>query len=161
MLELVLTLLVSIKAPSYDVFPEDWQRYETDFLPLLPTTTRDAVADDYEVFLPVSYHMNPKNFDAFESATRCTAKDLDWYGKMPSYHYCGFYGRECYDDDYWCKSHCASDLLQAFGNHSVLAKRGNFAREHCAVQGTDDWLTLVPFRDSFPNLAAEHIVVYK
>ena len=40
----------------------------------------------------------------------------------------------------------------AFGNHTLLAKRANFARQACERAGADDWATLVPFTDVFPHL---------
>ena len=101
--------------PSYHVFEEDMARYRQDFMPYLPTMDNDH---DYELFLPVSYHMNPANFPMFEGATQCSSVELDWYGTQPSYHFCGFYGRQCYEDGAWCQAHCASDLLQSFGNVS-------------------------------------------
>jgi hypothetical protein len=118
---LVISLaLGGLQAPSYHVFPEDWARYQKDFQPFLPTAATSEVAaqDEYEVFLPVSYHMNPQNFPTLETTTQCTSTELDWYGTQPSFNYCGFYGRQCYSDGDWCKAHCASDLFQAFGNHS-------------------------------------------
>jgi hypothetical protein len=67
--------------------------------------------------------MNFDNFKSFEKdGINCSSTDLEWYGKLPSYKYCGFYGRQnCYSDanglgGQWCKDHCASDLLQAFGD---------------------------------------------
>ena len=48
----------------------------------------------------------------------------------------------------------------AFGNHTLLAKRANFARQACERAGADDWATLVPFTDVFPHIEYEHVVVY-
>ena len=43
---------------------------------------------DSELFLPVSYHMNPANYPALKEKTSCTDSELTWYGTEASYKYC-------------------------------------------------------------------------
>lgn len=104
----------SVSTP-YHTYPEDEAHYTKQLLPFLPT---GAASDDLSLFLPVSYHMNPANYEALERSTKCSADELTWYGPVPSYHYCGYYGRGCYSSDAGCAQRCDADLLQAFGNHS-------------------------------------------